>query len=115
MDIDIEGYDKVLEGQGHLLKVKEAIWEARSHWRNIGRLLGLIESDIRIIARTHGDNNGDCLHEVLLLWMSSGAARMNVLIEALEHQVIGCAEMAQALQSGGGPRAKTTGALTHSH
>ena len=65
----------------HLRHVKRAVWEARTQWKNIGRSLRLSEGTIQSI---HGADDGECLHIVLSIWMQTGRATINDLLDALE-------------------------------
>ena len=78
------------------MPIKEAIWDARSQWKDIGRKLGLKEGDIRAI---HEPSDGECLHEVLLQWMHSGRATTAYLLMALESKAVGCSDLVKEIQS----------------
>ena len=66
----------------HLTPVKLAIWEARGEWKNIGRGLNVSEGDINSI---HEDNDGERLHKILSLWMQTGSATIDKLLDTLKN------------------------------
>ena len=76
----------VLNVDNHLMLIKEAIWEVRSKWKDIGRKLSSTEGDIDAI---HEHNDGECLHQVLSQWIHTGRATINDLLKALENKMIG--------------------------
>ena len=78
------------------MPIKEAVWDARSQWKDIGRKLGLKSGDIRAI---HDPSDGECLHEVLSLWMHTGKASINVLLKALESKIIDRSDLAREIRS----------------
>ena len=77
------------------MPIKEAIWDARSQWKDIGRKLGLREGDIRAI---HEPTDGECLHEVLCMWIQSGKATISDLLEALESRIIGRSDIVREIR-----------------
>ena len=86
----------VLNEDVHLMPIKEAVWDARSQWKDIGRKLGLKSGDIRAI---HDPSDGECLHEVLSQWMHTGKATINVLLKALESKIIDRLDIARETRS----------------
>ena len=86
----------VLNEDAHLMPVKEAIWDVRYKWKDIGRKLGLKSGDIQAI---HEPNDGECLHVVLSQWMHTGKATLNHLLSALESKVIDCPDIAREIRS----------------
>ena len=86
----------VLEVDKHLMSLKEAMWSARSKWKDIGRKLGITEGDIEAI---HEHDDGECLHKVLLNWVRTGRATINDLLKALESKVIGHPEIIGEIRS----------------
>ena len=80
----------------HLLSVKGAIWEARSQWRDIGRLLpGVTEGTISAI---HEPNDSECLHKVLTVWIQSGSASIYHLLNALENKTVSRFDISKAIR-----------------
>ena len=86
----------VLSMDKHLKHVKVAVWEVRAQWKNIGRSLELSEGAIQSI---HGPDDGECLHEVLLLWMQTGLATINDLLEALEDITVARHDIAHKIRA----------------
>ena len=86
----------VLNVDSHLMLLKEAIWDARAKWRDIGLKLKVSEGDLATI---HGRTDADCLHEVLVHWMHTGRARIDDLLKALESKVIGHSDIAKEICS----------------
>ena len=80
----------------HLRHVKHAVWGARDRWREIGRSLGLPEDASHSI---HELNDGDSLNQVLSLWMQTGQATINDLLEALEHVTVDCRDIAHKIRA----------------
>ena len=80
----------------HLKHVKYAVWGARAQWKNIGRSLGLPEGTIQSI---HEPDEGECLHAVLSLWMQTGQATINDLLEALENPPIARRDIAHEIRA----------------
>ena len=80
----------------HLIHVKSAVWEAQARWKEIGRSLGLREGAIRSI---HQTRHGECLHAVLSLWMQTGQATINDLLEALENRTVARNDIAHKLRA----------------
>ena len=85
----------VLTVDSHLRPVKEAIWESRVQWRNIGRALDLTEGTIDSI---HEPNDGESLHKVLKKWMESGKATMHDLLMALDDVTVGRIDIAKKIR-----------------
>ena len=69
----------------HLQPVRHAIWKARSLWKEIGRALGISDDIIRTI---HCENDGECLNEVLSLWIHSDKATISDLLRALAKKTV---------------------------
>lgn len=87
----------ILDINTHLKPVKEAIWDARSKWRDIGRLLpGLTEGTIATI---HDLDDNESLHKVLSLWMHSGNAMIQDILKALEHVTVSRVDIAKKIRA----------------
>ena len=67
------------------MPIQEAVWEARSQWRDTGQLLGLKPEDIEAI---NEPNDEQCLHKVLLHWIRSGRATTSLLLDALCSELV---------------------------
>ena len=80
----------------HLRYVKEAVWQARAQWKNIGRSLGLSEGAIQSI---HDQDDSECLHAVLLIWIHTGNATINDLLDALENRTVGRRDLAHNIRA----------------
>ena len=78
------------------MPIKEAIWDARAKWKDIGRKLKLTEGDIEAI---HEHDDGECLHKVLSQWMHTGGAKINDLLKALENRIVNRSDLAEQIQS----------------
>ena len=83
--IFLAGEDKVLNIDTHLQPVKHAVWTARSLCKEIGHVLGISDDTIRTI---HCTNDGECLNEVLSLWIHSGKATISDLLRALANKTV---------------------------
>ena len=86
----------VLSVDTHLLPVQEAIWKARSQWKRIGYELGLQQEDIEAIMEPLKEQ---CLHKMLLLWMQSGRATTNHLLDALNSSSVNRPDIAMEIDS----------------
>lgn len=76
--------------------IKEAIWDTRAKWRDIGCKLGLKAGDIDSI---HDHEDGECLHIVLSHWMHTGRATIHELLKALESKIIDCSDIVREIVS----------------
>ena len=79
-----------------MVPIKEAIWEARSHWRYIGDKLGLKKEDIQAIKEP---SDGECLHKVLLHWIQSGGATTDQLLEAMSSELVNRPDLVKKINS----------------
>ena len=77
---------RILKIDSDLQRVKKALWEARSQWKDIGRALDISDGTIRSI---HEPSDGESLHHMLTLWMQSGTATIQDLLKALEDSTVG--------------------------
>ena len=78
------------------MPIKEAIWDARAKWKDIGRMLKLTEGDIEAI---HECDDGECLHKVLSQWMHTGGAKINDLLKTLNSKIVDRSDLAKQIQS----------------
>ena len=90
------GVPTVLAIDTHLRHVKNAIFEARSQWKEIGRSLNLSDGTIRSI---HESDDGERLHQVLSLWIQAGSATIHNLLNALEDVSVGRNDIANEIRS----------------
>ena len=89
------GDSTILEIDIHLQSVKGAIWEARSKWREIGRLLpGVTDGTIDAI---HELNDSESLHRVLSVWIQTGKANIHNLLNALKDKTVGRTDIAKTI------------------
>lgn len=75
--------------------VKDAIWEARSEWKDIGRALNISDGDINAI---NGRNAGECLNAVLSKWRHTGNATIANILEAMEDTAVGRVDIANHIR-----------------
>ena len=78
------------------MPIQEAVWEARSQWRDIGYKLGLKPEDIQAI---NEPNDEQCLRQVLLHWMRSGRATTSLLLDALCSELVNRPDIARQINS----------------
>ena len=91
------------------MPLKEAIWEARSKWKDIGRKLGLKDGDIHAIEESEHNKISEFLNEVLVQWMQTGKATIYDLFKALDSSVIGRSDIVRTIQSLRGEERKAVG------
>ncbi len=101
-------YNAVLGVDTHLMPLKEAIWDARSKWKDIGRKLGLTDGDINAIKESE-HNISECLNEVLVRWIQTGKATIYDLLKALKSEVIDCSGIVSKILSLRGEERKAVG------
>ena len=77
---------RILKINSDLRQVKQALWEARSQWKDIGHALDISDGTIRSI---HEPSDGESLHQILTIWMQSGTATIQDLLMALEDATVG--------------------------
>ena len=94
------------------MPTKEAIWNARAKWRDIGRKLGLSEGDIQAI---HEHDDGECLHKVLSQWMYTGRATIYDLLTELESEIIDRSDIARQIRSRKGEDRRKVGLDEEDH
>ena len=76
--------------------MKSAVFEARSQWKAISRAIGLTDGTINSI---HDQDDGECLHKVLSIWMHSGGATIYGLLDALEDITVARHDIAHKIRS----------------
>ena len=82
-----------------LKTVRAAVWEARTDWMNIGIELNLIKTDLDAIKVTEGGNLGNCLTEMLTLWLKQvdPPPTWSSLVTALNQPTIGHQQLAKQI------------------
>ncbi len=70
--------------------VKKAVFRARRRWRPIGTELGISQDDLDNI-EDEGDDNEECLANMLRVWLRSPSLRptWEALVKALQDQTVG--------------------------
>lgn len=53
--------------------IKNALWEARTEWKNIGDALGIDVETLKSIATKEHNNPDNCLRECLTEWLGGGS------------------------------------------
>ena len=76
--------------------MKSTVFKARSQWKAISRAIGLTEDTIDSI---HDQDDGECLHKVLSVWMHSGGATIHGLLDALEDITVARHDIAHNIRS----------------
>ena len=84
----------VLNSEYHLRAIRNALWEVRTKWREIGRELRLSQYDLD----TLNGNTGDNLDKVLLLWMHRGGATIDQLLDVLRSARVNREDLANAIE-----------------
>ena len=82
--------------------IRRAVWEARTQWMNIGIELNILKTDLDAIKMTNqGGNPGDCLTEMLSLWLKqvNPSPTWTGLITALKQPTISLEQLAEQIES----------------
>jgi hypothetical protein len=82
--------------------VRAAVWEARTQWMNIGIELNILKTDLDAIKMAiQGGNPGDCLTEMLSLWLKqvNPSPTWTALITALKQPTVGLEQLAEQVES----------------
>lgn len=75
--------------------VKNAIWEARAQWKDIGRALDVDEGTLSTIRHA---NDGECLNEVLLKWIQGNAnPTIGDIVEAMKDPTVARMDIANKI------------------
>ena len=84
-----------------LRTVRDAVWDARTKWMNIGIELDLQQSDLTAIEAAHRSDIGRCLTEMLTLWLKQvdPPPTWSKMVAALQHRIIGEGELAEQVES----------------
>jgi hypothetical protein len=82
--------------------VRAAVWEARTQWMNIGIELNILKTNLDAIKMTvQGRNPGDCLTEMLSLWLKqvNPPPTWTALITTLKRPTVGLEQLAEQVES----------------
>ena len=85
----------------NLKTVRAAVWEARTQWMNIGIELDILKTDLDAIKATvQGGNPGDCLTEMLTLWLKQvdPPPTWSALVTALKQPTVGLQQIAEKIE-----------------
>ena len=83
-----------LNVETHLVPLKEAVWDSRTKWREIGQKL---ELNIFSIHMKGSSTDGECLCDVLSQWIQTGKATIIDLVRALRSDRVGLGHLAKKL------------------
>ena len=91
-----------------LQKVKNALWDARPKWRDLGEEIGVDDATLESISVTERDRPGDCFRQMLAGWLK-GAHRSDqpnskprtwrTLIDALRVKSIDFSDLANEIEA----------------
>ena len=84
-----------------LKEVRKAVWEARTEWMNIGIELNILKTGLdEIKATVQGGNPGECLTEMLSLWLKQNdpSPTWSTLITALKQPTVGLQQIAEEIE-----------------
>lgn len=96
----------MLDVNEHLHHVKNAVLEAAYLWKEIGQALPHIsEGTLRSI---HGEDR-ECLNEMLSVWMHSGKATIDQLLEALQDPSVGRGDIISEIRAFNGDKRSKVG------
>ena len=84
-----------------LVVVREAAWEARNEWYDIGLGLGVSADDLDEIKEDNPRNCKACFRDMLKVWLrrSQPCPSWKEIVKVLRSPVIGYGELADRLQS----------------
>ena len=84
-----------------LSTVRDAVWDVRTKWMNIGIELHLQKPDLDAIEAVHRSDIGRCLTEMLTLWLKQvdPPPTWSVLVAALQHHTIEEGALAEQVES----------------
>ena len=92
----------VLNSEYHLRAIKNAVWEARAKWKEIGLELRFSKNDLATLT---GDA-GAKLERVLLMWMHRGGATIDQLLDVLRSDRVRMHNLADKIEKTRDPRAR---------
>ena len=70
-----------------MIELLEKLYSVRAKWYNLGLRLGISCDDLDAIKKDCKEDTGDCLREVLKIWLSKNSLKSD-LIEALESKTV---------------------------
>ena len=70
-----------------MIELLEKLYSVRAKWYNLGLGLGISCDDLDAIKKDCKEDTGDCLREVLKIWLSKNPLKSD-LIEALESKTV---------------------------
>ena len=83
----------------HLDQVRQAIWEGRIEWRNLGLELKLSPDTLKAISKRYPQSVDDCFVEMLSEWLKSGCRpTWEDMISALRSPIVGLQALAIKLE-----------------
>ena len=74
--------------------IRNAVWEARAKWRDIGRKLKFSRSDLDTMYGDAGAN----LESVLVVWMRRGNATIDQLLDVLRSDQVDRRDLADKIE-----------------
>ena len=81
-----------LDDLKHILRTT---WEARRRWYNIGLALNISPYKIDVIKHEYASDPGDCLREILMLWLKESVPTWKEMIEVLRSPMVGFEHIAE--------------------
>ena len=84
-----------------LQKVKNALWDARTRWKDVGEALGMDAITLDAIAIKLRNDPGNCLRDMLLEWLrgSEGPARAwSTIVAALRAATVDLGAIAEEIE-----------------
>ena len=84
----------------NLSEVRDALWNARSKWMDIGIELGIAKSDLDSIQESSRGDPSECLTSVVSLYLENHTSRSwSEIVEALKSPYVGFGYLADQLES----------------
>lgn len=84
--------------------VRDALWEARTKWYDIGLELEIVPTDLEAIAEESGSNIEVCFRKMLYIWLSKSCAKKRctwkAIISVLRSKVIHLESLADQIETG---------------
>ena len=84
----------VLSAEVHLRAIKNAVWDARAKWKEIGRELRFSRYDLDTMTGDAGAN----LETVLVMWMRRGGATIDQLLDVLRSSLVRRHDLADKIE-----------------
>ena len=81
--------------------VRNALWDARTKWKDIGLELDMSTTDLEKIEAVHRSDIGGCLIDMLALWLKQvdPPPTWTAIVAALQDRVIGEGGLAEEIES----------------